>query len=265
MSVMLLQVDAFAERAFAGNPAAVCLLDGPAGEAWMQAVAAEMNLSETAFLYRNGDGYALRWFTPVAEVELCGHATLASAHALWETGREPGGAALSFATLSGTLSAARDGDWIVMDFPATPPEEAAAPPALAGALGLSPRWAGRSRFDWFVEAGSPAEVAAARPDMHGLAALEGRGVIVSAAGGRDGTDVTSRYFAPSFGIPEDPVTGSAHCALAPFWGGRLGRDRLVCHQASARGGIVRTELRGDRVLLGGRAVTVLEGRLTAVP
>ncbi len=175
MPVPLLQVDAFADRAFAGNPAAVCLLDGPADEAWMQAVAAEMNLSETAFLHRDDGGYALRWFTPVAEVELCGHATLAGAHALWETGREPGGAAVAFSTLSGALSAERHGDWIVMDFPATPPERAAGPHGLAEALGVAPRWTGRSRFDWLVEAGSPAEVEAVRPDMGALAALGGGG------------------------------------------------------------------------------------------
>jgi PhzF family phenazine biosynthesis protein len=260
--IPLLQVDAFAERAFAGNPAAVCLLDGPADPAWMQAVASEMNLSETAFLHRDGAGYALRWFTPVAEVALCGHATLASAHALWEGGRVAPDAAIDFATLSGALSAARDGDLIVLDFPATPPEEAEPPPGLPAALGVAPRWTGRSRFDWFVEVATAVDVVAARPDMAALAGLEGRGVIVSAAGGRDGADVTSRYFAPALGIPEDPVTGSAHCALGPFWAARLGRGRLVCHQASARGGVVRVEVRGDRALLGGRAVTVLEGRLT---
>ena len=265
MGPPLVQVDAFADRPFAGNPAAVCLLDGPADAGWMQSVAAEMNLSETAFLHPDGDGYALRWFTPAAEVALCGHATLASAHALWEGGRVDPGAAIAFATLSGTLTADRDGDLIRMDFPATPPEADAPPPGLADALGLALRWTGRSRFDWFAEAGSPAAVAAMAPDMGRLAALEGQGVIVSAAGGSEGADVTSRYFAPAVGIPEDPVTGSAHCALAPFWSARLGRDRLVCHQASARGGVVRTELRGDRVLLAGRAVTVLEGRLATGP
>ena len=264
MPAPLFQIDAFTARAFAGNPAAVCLLEGPAGEAWMQSLASEMNLSETAFLHPNGDGYALRWFTPVAEVALCGHATLASAHALWETGRTDPGAAIAFTTLSGTLTAARRDDWIEMDFPATAPEPAQAPPGLGEALGLAPRWTGRSRFDWLVEAASPDEVAAARPDMARLAAIEGRGVIITAAGG-DGADVTSRYFAPAYGIPEDPVTGSAHCALGPFWAARLGRERLVCHQASARGGILHVEVRGDRVILGGQAVTVFEGRLAAEP
>jgi PhzF family phenazine biosynthesis protein len=265
MTIPLFQVDAFADRAFAGNPAAVCLLEGPADAAWMQAVASEMNLSETAFLHREGAGYALRWFTPVAEVALCGHATLASAHALWESGRDAAEAPIGFATLSGTLTAWRDGGWIVMDFPATAPEPADPPGALAQALGLAPRWTGRSRFDWLVEAASPEEVAGARPDMTALAAIAGRGVILTAAGGRGGADVTSRYFAPAFGITEDPVTGSAHCALGPFWAERLGRERLLCHQASARGGIVGVQVRGDRVLLSGRAVTVLEGRLAPGP
>jgi PhzF family phenazine biosynthesis protein len=265
MTIPLFQVDAFADRAFAGNPAAVCLLEGPADAAWMQAVASEMNLSETAFLHREGAGYALRWFTPVAEVALCGHATLASAHALWESGRDAAEAPIGFATLSGTLRAWRDGDWIVMDFPATAPQPADPPGALAEAIGVAPRWTGRSRFDWLVEAASPEEVAGARPDMAALAAIEGRGVILTAAGGRGGADVTSRYFAPAFGIPEDPVTGSAHCALGPFWAERLGRERLVCHQASARGGIVRVDVLGDRVLLSGRAVTVVEGRLAPGP
>jgi PhzF family phenazine biosynthesis protein len=265
MTIPLFQVDAFADRAFAGNPAAVCLLEGPADAAWMQAVASEMNLSETAFLHREGAGYALRWFTPVAEVALCGHATLASAHALWESGRDAAEAPIGFATLSGTLRAWRDGDWIVMDFPATAPQPADPPGALAEAIGVAPRWTGRSRFDWLVEAAAPEEVAGARPDMAALAAIEGRGVILTAAGGRGGADVTSRYFAPAFGIPEDPVTGSAHCALGPFWAERLGRERLVCHQASARGGIVRVDVLGDRVLLSGRAVTVVEGRLAPGP
>jgi PhzF family phenazine biosynthesis protein len=265
MGIPLLQVDAFAERAFAGNPAAVCLLEAPADAAWMQSVASEMNLSETAFPHPQGTGHALRWFTPVTEVELCGHATLASAHALWESGRVAAGAPIAFETLSGTLTATRDGDWILMDFPATPPEAADAPPGLAEALGVGVRWTGRTRFDWFAEVASPADVVAARPDMARLAALDGRGVIVSAAGGSDGADVTSRYFAPALGIPEDPVTGSAHCALAPFWSARLGRGELVCRQASARGGVVRAEVRGDRVQLAGRAVTVLEGRLTPLP
>jgi PhzF family phenazine biosynthesis protein len=258
------QVDAFAERPFAGNPAAVCLLDAPAEPAWMQSVAGEMNLSETAFVHRDGDGdgFALRWFTPATEVDLCGHATLASAHVLWRTGAVAAGEPIAFSTRSGVLTATRDGEWIALDFPATPAEPANAPARLLEALGVRPRWTGRSAFDWLVELDDPEAVVATAPDMAVLAAAGGRGVIVTAAGGAGGADLTSRFFAPAVGIPEDPVTGSAHCALGPHWAARLGRDRLVCHQASARGGVVRVRVRGDRVELGGRAVTVLEGRLT---
>ena len=230
----------------------------------MQAVASEMNLSETAFLLPEGPpgAYGLRWFTPVVEVDLCGHATLASAHVLWSTGRVGPEAPISFSTRSGTLTAARDGALIAMDFPAAAPERADPPPGLLEALGVAPAWVGRSPIGWFVEVPTPGDVVRAVPDMGGLAALPGPGVILTAAGGIDGADVTSRYFAPAEGIPEDPVTGSAHCALGPFWADRLGRTRLVCHQASRRGGIVYVEAWGARVGLAGRALTVLEGRLT---
>lgn len=260
-------VDAFAERAFAGNPAAVCLLDELADPAWMQWLASEMNLSETAFPVPSGGPgeYDLRWFTPTVETDLCGHATLASAHTLWRTGRVEPDAPIVFATQSGTLTCARDGDLIAMDFPSRPPRETTAPPGLARALGVEPRWVGRATANLFVEVGSPEEVAAARPDLPLVAALPGQGVILSAAGGTDGADLTSRYFAPSAGIDEDPVTGSAHCALGPHWAERLGTPRLVCHQASRRGGIVYVEVQGDRVGLAGRAVTVAEGRVAVGP
>ena len=258
------QVDAFTERAFAGNPAAVCLLAEEADPAWMQAVASEMNLSETAFLLPEGPpgAYGLRWFTPAVEVELCGHATLASAHVLWSTGSVAPEAAISFSTLSGTLTAARDGDLIAMDFPAAVPERAEPPAGLLEALGVTPVWVGRALVSWLVEVSSVEEVVRAAPDMERLAAVPGQGVILTAAGGVAGADLTSRYFGPAAGIPEDPVTGSAHCALGPFWADRLGSPRLVCHQASRRGGIVYVEVRGERVGLAGRAVTVMEGRLT---
>lgn len=261
MAVPLHQVDAFADGPFAGNPAAVCLLDGPADAGWMQSLAAEMNLSETAFVHPDGDVIALRWFTPAAEVELCGHATLASAHVLWSVGAAAPGATLRFATLSGELTARCEDGWIVLDFPATPPASAEPPDALRRALGAGASWWGRSRFDWMAVLDDPDGVAALAPDLDALAGAGSRGLIVTAAGGRDGVDATSRYFAPAVGIAEDPVTGSAHCTLGPYWAGRLGRDDLVCHQASARGGIVRVGVRGDRVELGGRAVTVLEGVL----
>lgn len=264
---VLHQVDAFAERGLAGNPAAICLLDAPAGAVWMQALAAEMNLSETAFLVPRqepGD-YDLRWFTPAVEVDLCGHATLAGAHTLWRTGLVAADAPITFATRSGTLTCARDGELVAMDFPRTSPEPDDAPPTIEDALGVEPAWVGRAGANLFVEAATPAEVVGARPDPALIAALPGQGVILTAMGGGRGIDVTSRYFAPSAGIDEDPVTGSAHCALGPHWAERIGRRRLVCHQASARGGIVYVEVHEDRVGLAGRAVTVLEGTLVDEP
>jgi PhzF family phenazine biosynthesis protein len=231
----------------------------------MQALAAEMNLSETAFLYRDGDLFRLRWFTPAAEVDLCGHATLASAHVLWSIGAAAPRATLRFATLSGELTARRARELIVLDFPATPAEPAEPPAAVRRALGADAIWWGRNHLDWMAVLDDPAAVTSLRPDLGALVRDAGdvRGLIVTAAGGRGGADATSRFFAPAIGIPEDPVTGAAHCTLGPYWAARSGRDELVCHQASARGGVVRVAVRGDRVELGGRAVTVLEGALAA--
>ena len=248
------QVDAFASHAFAGNPAAVCLLEQPRDAAWMQLVAREMNLSETAFLVPSGDVWSLRWFTPTVEVELCGHATLASAHVLWESGRLPSPDTARFDTASGRLQAARSSDWIALDFPATPDRPVAPPAGLAEALGAAPRYVGTSSFDLLVELD---DEATAR-----LRLLEARGVMVTSAADTPGYDFVSRFFGPAVGVDEDPVTGSAHCCLGPYWSRRLGRSRLVAWQASARGGHVEVELRGDRVVLYGKAVTVLEGRLT---
>lgn len=259
-------VDAFTDRPFAGNPAGVCLLPGPAQAAWMQSVAAEMRHSETAFLHPCGDGaadYDLRWFTPVAEVDLCGHATLAAAHVLYELGAT---GAIRFATRSGVLTAARDADGrILLDFPAEPAEPVAAPPGLAEALGAAPVWVGRNRFDLLCELPDEQVVRGLRPDLAALGRLPVRGVIVTAAGREGGYDFVSRCFYPAVGVPEDPVTGSAHCALAPYWAARpAGRDgTLTGFQASPRGGLVRVRIRGDRVELGGHAVTVLEGTLRA--
>jgi PhzF family phenazine biosynthesis protein len=256
------QVDAFTDRPFAGNPAAVCLLPAPRGEEWMRHVAREMNLSETAFLVRRDDGFDLRWFTPAVEVELCGHATLASAHALWESGELDAGAAARFHTLSGLLTAERGDDGLVwLDFPLTPPEPADPPPELAPALGARPRFVGRSRFDYLAELGSEDEVRALEPDFRRLAGITARGVIVTAPSARPDADFVSRYFAPAAGIDEDPATGSAHCTLGPFWAERLGRSDLVGRQLSARGGVVRVRVAGDHARLGGRAVTVLRGVL----
>lgn len=263
----LYQVDAFTAVPFRGNPAGVCLLDRPADPGWMQRLAAEMNLSETAFVTRRGDGtFDLRWFTPVAEVKLCGHATLASAHVLWETGRLPAADPARFHTLSGQLVARRGGEAIVLDFPAAPTHplgDGEVPPGLAAALGAEPVAVARGGDDLLVELVSEAAVRAVAPDLRALAAIAGvRGVCVTAAGEPGAAhDFVSRFFAPRFGVDEDPVTGSAHCALGPYWAPRVGRDRLTGYQASARGGTVGVELAGDRVLLTGRAVTVFRAEL----
>ncbi|MBI3927872.1 MAG: PhzF family phenazine biosynthesis protein [Armatimonadetes bacterium] len=252
-------VDAFADRPFTGNPAAVCILPAAAEAAWMQSVAREMNLSETAFLVRASDGFDLRWFTPAVEVDLCGHATLASAHVLWEEGHLDPAETARFHTRSGLLTACREGEWIELDFPSKPEEAASAPEGLAEALGARPRYVGRSQFDYLVELESEAAVRELRPDLGRLAGLPVRGVIVTAVS--EPWDFVSRFFAPAAGVPEDPVTGSAHCCLGPFWGARLGKTEMLGFQASARGGVVRVKLAGARVLLGGRAITMMRGEL----
>jgi len=269
MPLGLYIVDAFASGPFTGNPAAVCLLDASRPDAWMQSVASEMNLSETAFLMPGKAERPLRWFTPAGEVPLCGHATLASAHILWETGGIDAGATARFATLSGTLTARRERSVVEIDLPASPLEVAPLPPGVAAALGVSPRSCGRTAdrglgdIDYLVELGSEAEVRAVRPDFARLRETLRGGVIVTAPAQGDEYDIVSRYFAPFWGIDEDPVTGAAHCALGPFWGGRLGRQELRAFQASRRGGRVRVRLDGDRVRLAGGAVTVVEGVLSA--
>lgn len=259
------QVDAFTDRPFAGNPAAVVWLDAPADPAWMQNVAAEMNLAETAFVRKLADGYSLRWFTPKVEVDLCGHATLASAHALWTSGtvtEEP----LRFHTRSGVLTCSRDGLLIELDFPATPPTEAAVDPAVMSALGVSSAvFFGRSRFDVLVQLPSATELRSLQPDLRKLAATDARGVIVTAVSDDPKFDFISRFFAPRVGVDEDPVTGSAHCALTPYWAEKLGKMALTAFQASERGGVLHLRLNGDRVILGGHAVTVWEGAITLSP
>ncbi len=263
MGIRLIQVDAFTETAFAGNPAAVCLLEKPRPDAWMQDVAREMNLSETAFILPREDGFALRWFTPAVEVDLCGHATLASAHALWEEGTAPVEEALRFHTRSGLLLARRAGTGIELDFPATPETPCDLPPGLADALGARPAYVGQSLFDYLILLKDAGTVRGLRPDMGRLRDLSTRGVMVTALSDDPRFDFVSRFFAPAAGIDEDPVTGSAHCCLGPFWGGRLGKDHMTAFQASARGGVVRVHLEGSRVRLGGNAVTVLRGELLA--
>ncbi len=262
MTTELHLIDAFASGPFTGNPAGVCLLHAPADAAWMQAVAAEMNQAETAFvsLVAGQTAVGLRWFTPAVEVDLCGHATLAAAHVLAD--RFP--VAVRFHTRSGLLTCTRrDDGWIEMDFPATPAEPAAAPAGLLDALGVGPTAVRRSRFDYLVELPSAAAVRAIRPDPRRLAAIDTRGVIVTAVADEAGTDFVSRFFAPAVGVDEDPVTGSAHCCLAPHWAARLGRPgELVGRQLSRRGGVVRCTPAGDRVRLAGRAVTIVRGELT---
>ena len=269
MGLRIVQVDAFTHRPFGGNPAAVCVLPEPRDAAWMQAVAREMNLSETAFLRPDGDRYRLRWFTPAVEVDLCGHATLASAHVLWEDGHLAADKAAAFHTRSGLLGAVRRGEWIELDLPATPPTPAVAPPGLVEALGAGgqrgarPRYVGKTRFDYLVEVDGEEAVRALKPDLTALARVEARGVIVTSRASSDGFDFVSRFFAPRSGVPEDPVTGSAHCALGPYWSERLKKKELLAYQASARGGVLRVRPAGDRVILGGQAVTVLRGELAA--
>jgi PhzF family phenazine biosynthesis protein len=263
MGLPIFHVDAFTGRPFGGNPAAVCLLPRPAPEAWMQQVASEMNLSETAFLVPEGDGHRLRWFTPAVEVALCGHATLASAHVLWEAGRLGPGETARFHTQSGLLTAERHGDGIEMDFPALRTEPCGDVPGLTAALGVRATYLGKNGMDYLVVAEDEAAVRGMRPDFARLAAVRARGVIVTSRSSGGPYDFVSRFFAPASGVAEDPVTGSAHCCLGPFWGGRLGKQELLGYQASARGGFVRVRVLGDRVRLGGQAVTVLRGELDA--
>lgn len=261
MEIPIYFVDAFTDRPFAGNPAAVCLLDEPADEAWMQQVASEMNLSETAFLQRQDDGFELRWFTPTVEVDLCGHATLASAHVLWTTGYLWTSEEARFHTRSGLLTARQVDGWIELDFPATPAEPADAQPELVEALGVTPVSVGRNKFDYLIEVASEEEVRQIQPDHETLRSLPVRGVIVTSRSQGGKYDFVSRFFAPGSGIEEDPVTGSAHCCLAPYWSERLGLTEMTGYQASPRGGIVRVRREGERVLLGGQAVMVLRGTL----
>jgi PhzF family phenazine biosynthesis protein len=263
MTQPIVQVDAFTSTAFAGNPAGVCVLEQPRDEAWMQLVAREMNLAETAFLQARTDAaFDLRWFTPSVEVDLCGHATLASAHVLWESGRFAP-KALRFHTRSGVLTATRRDGWIDLDFPATPDQPVNPPAGLLEALGVTACYVGRSRFDFLVEVEDESAVMAVRPDFRRLAAIDARGAIVTSRAGAPDVDFVSRYFAPAFGIDEDPATGSTHCCLGPFWGARTGKRELVAHQLSARRGELHVALDGDRVRLSGHAVTVLRGELLA--
>jgi PhzF family phenazine biosynthesis protein len=263
MGLKITVVDAFTAKPFAGNPAAVCVLPAARDERWMQAVAREMNLSETAFLVAQADGYDLRWFTPTVEVDLCGHATLASSHVLWETGQLPPDAQARFHTRSGLLTAMRQGDWIELDFPARPVTALDAPPeAAVRALNVAPLFVGRTKDDYVMELADEAAVRAVNPDFTQLRRADLRGVIITAQATTNGYDFVSRFFAPGAGIDEDPVTGAAHTVLGPYWQSRLKRDEFTAYQASARGGVVRVRVGGERVYLGGQAVTALRGELS---
>ena len=255
MTRSIYQVDSFTTERFKGNPAGVCLLERPAAAQWMQAVAHEMNISETAFLDPTDDGFNLRWFTPAVEVDLCGHATLASAHILWETNVIGPDRTARFHTRSGVLSASRDGDIIEMDFPADPEQPVEPPVALLESLGVDPVYVGRTGYNYLVEVASEAEVMDTKPDFAKLESLGLLGSIVTSRADSDELDFVSRFFAPSAGINEDPVTGSAHCSLGPYWGAKLNKTELAARQVSSRGGDVRVRLAGDRVLIGGQAGT----------
>lgn len=261
MAFPLFHVDAFTDKPFAGNPAAVCLLDGWKEDRWQQSVAAEMNLSETAFLVKQRDHFDLRWFTPTVEVDLCGHATLASAHVLWQQGLVPTGSEIRFSTRSGILKASRRGDQIELDFPLKAESEGPPPPGLVDALGVQPRYVGKGQFDYLLEVESDDALRRITPDFRKLAGVSARGIIVTSRSSDPAFDFISRFFAPAAGIDEDPVTGSAHCCLGAFWRKRLGKTEFVAYQASARGGIVRVRVTQDRAFLGGQAVTVARGEL----
>lgn len=261
MGLAIFQVDTFTNKPFAGNPAAVCVLSKPGEAQWMQNVAKEMNLAETAFLHKQADGFNLRWFTPAIEVDLCGHATLASAHVLWEMGYLQPDEPARFHTRSGLLTASRKDEWIELNFPAKPEAASIPPPGLVEALGVTLKYVGKNQFDYLVEVDSEAALHNLQPDYTLLKTLPIRGVIVTSLADASEYDFISRFFAPGSGIDEDPVTGSAHCCLGPFWRDRLGKKEFVAYQASPRGGVVRVRCAGDRIHLGGQAVMVLRGEL----
>lgn len=254
MPVTLHLVDAFTNQPFAGNPAAVCVLPQPADETWMRLVAREINLSETAFLHPIAGGFSLRWLTPAVEVALCGHATLASAFTLWETGVLEPHQEAHFLTKSGWLTCQKEEDWIAMDFPATPCAPVPVPEGLAEALGSEVVACGFNGTDYLVEVSNETVLSGLKPDLKALSHLPARGLIVTCSSGRSGYDFLSRFFAPAAGIPEDPVTGSAHCTLGAYWQAKLGKTNFTAFQASERGGVLQVSVHGDRVRLRGQAV-----------
>ena len=263
MTIPLFHVDAFTDRPFAGNPAAVCLLPSWKDDEWLQAVAREMNLSETAFLVKQPSHFDLRWFTPKVEVDLCGHATLAPAHVLWQQGLAKPEEEIRFSTKSGILKATLRGQDIELDFPLKPDEPAQAPPGLLESLGVSAKYVGKNQFDYLVEVESESVLRSVNPDFKRLATLPVRAIIVTSRSADPRFDFMSRFFAPASGVDEDPVTGSAHCCLGDFWRKRLGKSEFTAYQASARGGVVKVRVTSDRAFLGGRAVVVAQGELLA--
>lgn len=261
MGINVYQVDAFTDKPFSGNPAAVCILSEPRNESWMQNVAKEMNLSETAFILKQKDGFNLRWFTPKVEVSLCGHATLASAHVLYQSEYLKPQEVARFHTLSGLLEARTRGERLELSFPRLIEEPAEPPHGLLEALNIAPIYIGKSEHAYLLELDSEDAVRVLKPDFALLARNVDRGVIVTAISSSEDYDFVSRFFAPSVGINEDPVTGAAHCCLGPFWSKRLNRNEFVAYQASQRGGIVRIRIEKERVFLSGQAVIVLRGEL----
>ena len=258
----IVQVDAFTHEPFSGNPAAICILSEPAKEDWMQDLALEMNLSETAYLIREDDGYNLRWFTPAAEVDLCGHATVAAAHVLWEDGHVDPSEECLFNTRSGLLTARTRNGWIEVEFPREDFTEIASPNGLAEALGSTPIRVVENRLSYcLAEVESEEVVRGLRPDIQALKDLPFHGFIVTSRSDSEDLDFVSRFFAPKLGVDEDPVTGSAHCLLGPYWQGPLGKSKLMAYQASARGGYVKVAMNGEKVRLSGQAVTVMRGQL----
>jgi PhzF family phenazine biosynthesis protein len=261
--IPIYQVDAFvAEHEFSGNPAGVCITPSDPDDSWMQNVAMEMNLSETAFLVQEGEEYRLRWFSPTVEVALCGHATLASSHVLWEEGFLPKNRQARFRTKSGLLTADRKGERIDLNLPATADETVAPMPELEAALAVHPLYTGKNAFDYIIEVESERIIAGLKPDFNELRKLGVRGVIVTSKASTPGVDFVSRFFAPGAGIDEDPVTGSAHACLGPYWMKRLGKNEFVARQISKRGGIVNVRVEGNRVVLGGKARIFFKGSLT---
>lgn len=255
MEIPIIHVDTFIEEGLQGNAASVCILPGPAEPAWMQQIARHMNVSETAFVYRQFDDFHLRWFSPLVEVDLCGHGTLAVAHALREDGHFTRQQMARFMTRSGLLTAQVQGEWIELDFPSLPQREITPPLELRQALGAPLKYVGTDGHDYLVEVDSEEVVRSLRPDFHVLSTIQARAIIITSLASSVDYDVVSRVFAPRLGIDEDPVTGSAHCCLGPFWMAKLRKKELIAYQASARGGVLRLRMNGERVSLGGKAVT----------